>query len=372
MTRYSGTSNYPHLSHAVTGILLINLGTPDAPTAESLRKYLAEFLSDPRVIELPPLLWWPILHGYILRTRPRRSAHAYQKIWTSAGSPLLDISLKQLHALQKSLLDQVEGPLVVELGMRYGQPSIRSALEKIRQANAQRLLVFPLYPQYSGTTTGSTFDAVAEVLKSWRWLPELRLLNQYHDNDGYIEALAQSIREHRAEQGQCDRLLFSFHGLPKHYFLAGDPYFCQCQKTARLVAERLQLAEGTWQVSFQSRFGPREWLQPYTDQTLIAWAKQGIKSVEVICPGFSSDCLETLEEIRMLNQDFFRNAGGEKFFYIPALNDRPAHISALMQLIIKNCQGWPEFASDYNPGVVAARLRLQGQRAAEMMNTTKK
>ena len=372
MTRYSGTNDYPHLHPAVTGILLTNLGTPDAPTTESLRKYLAEFLADPRVIELPRLLWWPILHGYILRTRPQRSVHAYRKVWTADGSPLLNISLKQLHAIRKTMAHKVKGPIVVELAMRYGNPSIKQALENFRRANVQRLLVFPLYPQYSGTTTASTFDAVAEVLKSWRWLPELRMLNQYHDDTGYINALVNSVREHWAEKGRAEKLLISFHGLPKHYFLAGDPYFCQCQKTAHLVAEQLQLADEQWQGAFQSRFGPRKWLQPYTDQTLIAWAKQGIKSVDVICPGFSADCLETLEEIQMRYRDLFMNAGGERFSYIPALNDQPVHIDALTELIIRNCQGWPEFAPVYDAAAVKAVLQQQEQRAAEMMNTMKK
>ncbi|MBF8269461.1 MAG: hemH [Gammaproteobacteria bacterium] len=369
MTTYSGITDYPHQQPAATGILLTNLGTPDAPTTAAVRKYLAEFLSDPRVIELPRLLWWPILHGIILRTRPQRSAHAYQKIWTDKGSPLLDISRRQLQAIQKQLPSQLKGPVRIELAMRYGNPSIKHGLEKLRQANVQRLLVFPLYPQYSAASTGTTFDAVAAVLKTWRWVPELRLLNLYHDDVGYIETLVSSIRDHWAGKGRSDRLLFSFHGLPQQYFLAGDPYFCQCQKTARLVVEQLQLADGQWQIAFQSRFGFQKWLQPYTDKTLKAWGKQGIKSVDVICPGFSADCLETLEEIQLQNRDFFLNSGGTKYSYIPALNDQPAHIDVLTKLIIRNCQGWPEFAPDYDTDAIRAKLQQQEQRAIAMKNT---
>ena len=369
MTSYSGITDYPHTRSDATGILLTNLGTPDAPTTEAVRRYLAEFLSDPRVIELPRILWLPILHGIILRIRPKRSAHAYQKIWTGQASPLLDISIKQCQALQKLLASRVKGPVPIELGMRYGNPSITGALEKLQQANVQRLLVLPLYPQYSGTTTASSYDAVAAVLKTWRWVPELRLLNHYHDHAGYIDALVDSIRTHWAEKGHSDKLLFSFHGLPQKYFLAGDPYYCQCQKTARLVAEQLQLTDGTWQVAFQSRFGFQKWLQPYTDKTLMAWGKQGIKSVAVICPGFPADCLETLEEIQMRYRDLFLDAGGERFSCIPALNDQPAHIDALMKLIIRNCQGWPEFALDYNADAVHAGLQLREQRATALKST---
>lgn len=366
MTRYSGIADYQHNTPARTGILLTNLGTPDSPTTADLRKYLAEFLSDPRVIELPRIAWWPILHGIILRTRPKKSARAYKKIWTESGSPLMDISTRQLNAVRESLHDRIKGPVQVELAMRYGNPSINSALEKLRLGNVQRLLVLPLYPQYSAATTASTFDAVAGVLAEWRWLPELRMLNHYHDNNGYIEALADSVREHRAEHGREDRLLFSFHGLPKHYFLAGDPYFCQCHKTARLVAEQLELEAGAWQVSFQSRFGAREWLKPYTDHTLTDWGRQGIRNVSVICPGFAADCLETLEEIRMQNRDFFLNAGGEKFSYIPALNVNDSHIHALTELIINNCCGWPEFGREWDQETEDRELELTAQRHEKM------
>ena len=367
MTNYSGISDYRHDSPSCTGILLTNLGTPDSASTADLRKYLAEFLSDPRVVELPRILWWPVLHGIILRTRPKKSARAYNKIWTERGSPLMEISIKQLNAVRDSLRIRIKGPIQVELAMRYGNPSIKSALEKLRQLNVQRLLVLPLYPQYSAATTASTFDAVARVLQTWRWLPEIRMLNHYHDNNAYINALVDSIREHWAEHGKGERLLFSFHGLPKHYFLAGDPYFCQCHKTARLVAEQLELADGLWQVSFQSRFGAREWLKPYTDQTLSDWGRQGVKNVSVICPGFAADCLETLEEINMQNRGFFLNAGGENFSYIAALNDHTSHIHALTELVLENCRGWPEFEQDWDQ----ARVDRENRETALRYETIK-
>ena len=369
MTSYSGIADYQHNTPARTGILLTNLGTPDSPNVADLRKYLAEFLSDTRVIELPPVLWWPILHGIILRTRPKKSALAYKKIWTENGSPLMQISMKQLTAVKESLQDRISGPVQIELAMRYGNPSIRSVLDKLRLANVQRLLIFPLYPQYSAATTGSTFDAVAAVLKNWRWLPELRMLNHYHDNNAYIEALTDSVREHWVEHGKDDRLLFSFHGLPRHYFLAGDPYFCQCHKTARLVAEQLELEDSHWLVSFQSRFGPREWLKPYTDQTLIEWGKQGIGKVSVICPGFAADCLETLEEIKLQNRDYFLNAGGGKFSYIDALNDNASHIHALTEIVIDNCRGWPEFEQGWNQESVDRELKQTAIRYEKMKDS---
>lgn len=340
MTKYKGNPDYKHDSPSCTGVLITNLGTPDAPTAAALRIYLAEFLSDPRVIEVPKFIWWFVLHGIILRTRPAKSAEAYEKIWTDNGSPLLDISLKQQAAIQKELAKQFKGPVTVELAMRYGNPSIQSGLEKLQQANAKRVLILPLYPQYSAATTASTFDAVADVLKTWRWLPEIRMISHYHDAPNYIDALADSINKHWQKNGKPEKLLFSFHGIPKHYFEAGDPYYCECHKTARLVAETLELNEDEWMLTFQSRFGPREWLQPYTDITLKELGANGTKHVQIICPGFSADCLETLEEIDMQNRAFFTEAGGEEYSYIPALNDSEDHIDVLCKLIQTHCQGW--------------------------------
>ena len=340
MGKYIGNADYKHDTKSDTGVLLTNLGTPDAPTTSAMRRYLAEFLSDPRVIEVPRPIWWLILHGIILRVRPRRSAGLYRKIWKENGSPILDISNRQAAGIRKNLEGHTTGPIHVELAMRYGNPSIRAGLEKLRQVNARRILVFPLYPQYCAATTASTFDAVTDVLKTWRWLPEIRMINHYHDDPGYIDALADSIREHWQREGKAEKLLFSFHGIPKDYFEAGDPYSCECQKTVRLVVERLGLGEDEWAQTFQSRFGPSEWLQPYTDVTLKELGSKGVKSVAVICPGFSADCLETLEEINMLSRTFFIDAGGERFSYIPALNDRPAHITTLSDIIVRHCQGW--------------------------------
>ena len=335
----------PHAPPEGTGVLLVNLGTPDTPTAPALRRFLAEFLADPRVIDVPRPLWRLILHGYILRTRPRRSAEAYQKIWSPEGSPLVAISRKQAAALQAMLDQRLAGPVKMVLAMRYGNPSIQAGLEQLREAKARRLLIFPFYPQYSATSTASVFDAVARVLKSWRWLPEVRMIMDYHDDQGYIQALVNSIDAAWAARKPPERLLFSFHGIPRQYCEAGDPYFHQCHNTARLVAEGLLLKEGRWQVAFQSRFGPREWLRPYTDETLRAWAAEGVKHVDVVCPGFAADCLETLEEINIRNRAFFIETGGREFNYIPALNDSPEHIQALANLVMKHTQGWVELRS---------------------------
>ena len=352
MVAYLGTPNHSHTSQDSTGILVTNLGTPDAPTPGAVRRYLAEFLADPRVVEVPRLVWWAILHGAILRIRPRRSAAAYQKIWTVEGSPLLVIAKRQAMALQEMLRQRYEGRINVALGMRYGNPSIGDALETLRTAGVRRILVLPLYPQYSATTTGSTFDAVSNVLRTWRWLPELRFVSHYHDHPFYIQALARSIRASWQEYGQAERLLFSFHGIPKRYFAAGDPYYCECQKTARLVAEELELPEDRWAVAFQSRLGREEWLTPYTDHLIREWASTGTRSIEVLCPGFSADCLETLEEMAIQNRDLFLSAGGSTFRYIPALNDEPHHIDALIDLVLRNIDSW---------GVCEPALSIQTQ-----------
>jgi len=318
-----------------TGILLTNLGTPDSTAVGDVRRYLKAFLSDPRVVEMPRLPWWLILNLVILRIRPARSANSYQKIWGAEGSPLLYLSRRQATALQ-ALLDQADsGPFRVELAMRYGNPSIAHGLERLRQANARRILVLPLYPQYSATTTASTFDEVSRVLRGWRWIPELTFINEYHTHPAYIEALADSIRQFRQQQGEPDRLLISFHGIPKEYAAAGDPYPDQCRATAARLAAALQLPKERWACSFQSRMGRKEWLQPYTDQTLKAWPAEGVRRVQVICPGFPADCLETLEEIGEENRDCFLAAGGDEYHYIPALNDGASHIQMLRKLVFE-------------------------------------
>jgi len=342
MTAYTGTPDYVHGSPARVGVLLVNLGTPDEPTTAAVRRYLAEFLWDPRVIEQPRLLWWLILHGIILRTRPAKSAHAYQKVWTPQGSPLLVESRALAAGLAGRLAERHGDRVRVELGMTYGNPSLRDALERLRRANVQRLLLMPMYPQYSATTTASIFERVTAQLSRWRWIPELRVVNQYWDEENYVGAVADSIAKHWQEHGR-KHLLFSFHSIPKRYFLAGDPYHCFCQATARRVAERLDLASGDWSVGFQSRFGREEWLKPYVDLLLTDYAERGPKRVTVVCPGFATDCLETIEEINMQNRELFLGHGGEAFDYVPCLNSSEAHVRLYEELVLKHGGGWPEF-----------------------------
>jgi len=323
---------------ATIGVLLSNLGTPDQPTAPAVRRYLREFLSDRRVVALPPWLWLPVLNGIILQVRPRRSARLYEGVWTPEGSPLLVTAQRQLQAVRAHFA--ADERLVFALGMRYGSPSIPAALAELRAAGAERLLVLPLYPQYSSATTASTFDAVARALEGWIRVPELRVVADYHAEPWYIRALADSIREAWRQQPAAERLLFSFHGMPSKTRQQGDPYYDQCQRTARLVAAELGLEEDRWLATFQSRFGYAEWLQPYTDQTLRAWGGSNVASVDVVCPGFSADCLETLEEIAVMNRELFVEASGGRFRYIPALNARADHIEGLAELIRRQIQGW--------------------------------
>jgi ferrochelatase len=327
------------------GILMINLGTPDAPTAAAVRRYLAEFLSDPRVVAIPKLIWKIILHGIVLRIRPKRKAKDYERIWTADGAPLLAISKRQQKALSECLQSRLQGKIQVALAMRYGNPSITGVLQELRQKNVQRLLVLPLYPQYSATTTASTFDAVSSELQRWRWIPELRFIQRYHDQPDYIRVLSESIRKFRAQEGEAQKLLFSFHGIPKDYHQAGDPYPDECRATAKKVTENLGLDKEQWHLAFQSRFGAQEWVKPYTMETLEQWGKEGIESVQVVCPAFSADCLETLEEIAEENRDVFLEAGGQSYTYIPALNDDPAHIGMLADLVCRHVSGWPEAES---------------------------
>lgn len=339
----SSDKNTPfnHATPFKTGILLVNLGTPEAPTASAVRRYLDEFLSDPRVVDKPRWLWWLILHGIILRIRPHKAAHAYRQIWTEQGSPLLTISQQQTNKLQ-GFLDLKQDNISVALGMRYGKPSIKQALDSLKQDNVSKIIILPLYPQYSATTTASIFDAAAKALESWRFLPNIEFINHYHDKPQYIKALADSIRVSWRQQAQPEKLLLSFHGLPKTYLAAGDPYFCECQKTARLLAEELELNHEQWAISFQSRMGVEQWLTPYTDKTLLQWAEQGIKNVHVVCPGFSADCLETLEEINMQNRKIFMDAGGENYHYIPALNDSDGHIEMMASLVKPQIDLWQQ------------------------------
>ena len=348
VTRYKGEKDYYHGKNECTGILLVNLGTPDQPETASVKRYLAEFLGDPRVVEIPRLVWMAILHGAVLRRRSPITAKLYRSIWMQEGSPLLVYSRRIADAIGASAKRHFSGPVKVELAMRYGNPSIAEGMEKLRQQGARRLLVLPLYPQYSATTTASTFDAVCKELRTWRWIPELRVVNQYHDDSGYIKALASSIEKHWHESAKQNYLVMSFHGLPQRNLQQGDPYFCQCHKTARLLAEQLRLSEDQWKITFQSRFGKAQWVQPYTDKSLEKLAKEGVQQVDVICPGFPADCLETLEEMNVENRATFLEAGGKEYHYIQALNESDEHVNALMDLIEQHIQGWPEASASWN------------------------
>lgn len=331
---------YSHGQPARTAVLLCNLGTPDAPTAAALRRYLAEFLGDPRVVEIPRPLWWLILHGIILRTRPAKSAAKYASIWTPDGSPLAVWTARQATMLG-GWLGERGHQVTVRHAMRYGNPSIASQLDQLKAEGATRVLILPLYPQYSGTTTASMVDAVTEWSRNVRQLPELRFVNRFHDDAGYIGALAERIRAHWRDHGRPEQLVMSFHGVPERTLHLGDPYHCECLKTARLLAERLGLPRERWRVTFQSRFGKAKWLEPYTEPTLVELARSGVRHVQVVCPGFPADCLETLEEIAQEVREAFVHAGGERFEYIPCLNDSPAWITALADLAERHLAGWP-------------------------------
>ena len=337
-------------------VLLVNLGTPESATAPDLRRYLAEFLSDPRVVEIPRPLWLALLHGVILRIRPAKSAAKYASIWTPEGSPLLVWTLRQRDALQRRM-DEQGSNLVVRAAMRYGQPSVASALDALKADGVDRVLVVPLYPQYAAATTASVFDAVAQWSLSIRRLPEFRFINHYHDDPGYIEALARSIERHWATHGRAGKLVMSFHGIPARSLALGDPYFCECHKTARLLAERLGLSAEDHVVTFQSRLGRAKWLEPYTEPTLRSLAAQGLKRADLICPGFSADCLETLEEINQEAREAFLESGGEAFHYIPCLNDEADWIAALESLVRRHLQGWSDAPA------TAAQLDMQVARA---------
>ena len=340
MVKYIGEKNYEHGSKEKIGVLITNLGTPDAPNKQELKVYLNQFLSDPRVIELPKILWQILLKLVILQIRPSKSAEAYKQIWTDRGSPLLDIANRQLNKIQSSFSSKNEN-IVFEVGMRYGNPSIPDALSKLQKKQIRRLLVLPMYPQYCAATTGSTFDEVTNVLQKWRWIPEMRFINQYFEEKNYIEALSNSIKSFWKKNKKPQKIIFSYHGIPKRYLTNGDPYHCFCLKTTRLVKEHLGLLDDEIMTTFQSRFGKEEWLKPYTSETLKELPKQGIKNIHIISPGFSSDCLETLEELEKENKEYFMESGGENYHYIPCLNDHEDHIDVFVNLIKKHIQGWP-------------------------------
>lgn len=351
---------YSHGKAPVTGILLCNLGTPDEPTPAAVRRYLREFLSDARVVEIPRALWLPLLHGVILPVRSSKSAAKYASIWTPEGSPLKVHTVRQAALLEEALV--ADGHQVRVLpAMRYGNPSIASQLDALKAAGATRVLVLSAYPQYSGTTTASVVDAVNAWTTRARQLPELRFVNRYHDDPAYINALAASIESHWQVHGRSEHLVMSFHGVPERTLSLGDPYHCECHKTGRLLAERLGLAKEAYTVSFQSRFGKAKWLEPYTEPTLQALAARGVKRVDVACPGFTSDCLETLEEIAMEGRDAFLDAGGEGFQAIPCLNEHPSWIGAMTLIAKQHMGGWPTKAG--SGAGTAAALDASRQRA---------
>lgn len=349
----------PDHVHGTAGkiaVLLCNLGTPDSATPAALRRFLAEFLGDRRVVEIPRALWWLVLHGVILRLRPKQSAARYASIWTPDGSPLKVWTEKQA-VLLASHLGERGHRVLVRPAMRYGGAAIPQVLDRLKAEGVTRVLVLPLYPQYSGTTTASIIDAVCDWARSTRTLPELRFVNHYHDDADYIGALARRVRDHWQAEGKPDRLVLSFHGVPRRTLTLGDPYHCECFTTGRLLAEQLGVERDLVTVTFQSRLGRAEWLQPYTEPTLIALARQGVGRVDVMCPGFASDNLETLEEINIEGRAAFLNAGGKVFHQIACLNDQPEWIAALGALAVNHLQGWPTQAPAAGSELVAQRQR---------------
>ncbi len=359
MSRYRPEPAHSHGGSAKTAVLLANLGTPQAPTEPALRRYLGQFLWDPRLVEIPRPLWWLILHGIILRLRPKRSARKYALIWTAEGSPLKLHTERQAKLLAGALGARGHRDIVVAWAMRYGEPGIGAVLDRLKAEGATRILILPLYPQYAASAGASVFDEVADWLKRTRNVPELRFVRSFHDDPGYIAALAASVEEYWGIHGRPDKLVMSFHGLPRYTLDRGDPYHCECQKTARLLAEKLALAEGQWQLAFQSRFGRTEWLKPYTQPTLEALGRAGTGRVDVICPGFVGDCLETLEEIAIEVRAAFLQAGGREFHYLPCMNERDDWIAALAGLAGEHMGNWLALPAAEDPGA-AARARALG------------
>ncbi len=340
MSSYQTEPSFTHGTPQKTGILLVNLGTPDAPTPQAVRAYLGEFLSDPRVVEMPKIFWWLILNGIILNTRPKKSAAKYASIWLEEGSPLRVYTEKQTALLQGYLGQRTQAPFVIEYAMRYGSPSIPSVLRRLKEQNCQRILVVPMYPQYAASTTATVTDIVFRELQQMRNTPALRTIRNFHDAPGYIKALANNINTYWMQNGRPEKLLMSFHGLPQHTLQKGDPYHCECHKTGRLLAQQLGLKPEQYAITFQSRFGTSAWLQPYTSATLKQWGAQKTRRVDVVCPGFVADCLETLEEIAQEGKETFQHAGGGEYHYISCLNDRSDWMHALTDLVLDNLQGW--------------------------------
>ncbi len=338
--RFRTEPPHRHGQRARTALLLVNLGSPAEPTTGATRRYLAEFLSDPRVVEIPRAAWLLILHGIILRTRPSKSAAKYASIWTPEGSPLV-AGTARLARMMQGYLGERNLPLLVRHAMRYGEPSVAQALDELRAEGADRILVLPLYPQYSATTTASVWDAIGQWATRARRIPEFRFIQHYHDDAGYVRALAADVRQHWLREGRGKMLVMSFHGLPQRSLALGDPYHCECLKTGRLLAQELGLEDSHYRVTFQSRFGRAQWLQPYTEPTLRELAASGLDRVDVVCPGFAIDCLETLEEIAAEGREAFLQSGGREFHYIPCLNDSVGHVRALLDLVQEHVQGWP-------------------------------
>jgi len=356
-SRFAPEPPFAHGQAPRTAVLLCNLGTPDTPTPSAVRRYLAQFLSDDRVVEIPRIAWWPILHGIILRTRPAKSAAKYATVWhPQDGSPLAHWTARQA-LLLRGWLGEAGHSVLVRHAMRYGNPSIASQLDALKAEGATRILILPLYPQYSGTTTASVFDAVYDWARTQRHVPELRFVNRYHDDPAYIDALATRIEAHWRDNGRSAHLVMSFHGVPARTLQLGDPYHCESHKTGRLLAERLGLMPQQYTLTFQSRFGKAKWLEPYTEPTLIAMAQRGVQSVDVVCPGFTSDCLETLEEINQEAREAFLHAGGKVFAYIPCVNDSARWITALSAIAQQHMAGWPVGKADENA------LRQSAERA---------
>lgn len=366
---------YRHGSDRRTAILLVNLGTPDAPTAAAVRRYLRDFLSDPRVVEIPRFLWWPVLNGVVLPYRSKRSAARYARIWIKEGSPLR-VYTEKLARMLKGALGARGQSLLVECAMRYGDPSIDAVLDRLHDQGAERVLVVPLYPQYSATTTASSMDAVLAWCATVRNVPEIRFLKHYHDHPGYVTTLAAQVAQYWATNGRLTwdsaepgkklpaRLVMSFHGVPERTLKLGDPYHCECQKTARLLALELGFTEGQYEVTFQSRFGRGKWLGPDTAQTLARLARDGVTDVDVICPGFAVDCLETLEEIAIEGRATFMGAGGRSFRYIPCLNDNHDWAMALAAICTEHLQGWSLAGADA-PARSEQRQRALAKGAAD-------
>ena len=333
--KYKSDENYSHGDERKIGILLVNLGTPDAPTTSAVRKYLAEFLADPRIVEIPRIIWWLILNLIILNIRPKKSRDLYKKVWIEDGSPLLVTSKKIVKKLKNSKNIISNKNLSIDLAMRYGNPSIKKALDNFKNNNINKLAIIPMFPQYSAATTASIFDKISSEIKLWRNIPDVRFLSTYHDELSYILACAEKIKIFWKSKSKSKKLVFSFHGLPQVNLHKGDPYHCYCHKTARLIANELNLNEDEYVVTFQSRFGKQVWLQPYTDEILTGLAKDGIDSIDIFCPGFLCDCLETLEEINIQGRESFLKNGGKNFDLIPCLNDNPDHIHLFENLVAK-------------------------------------